>query len=209
MFSCRDITQRICRHLEACDVFNLVKVNKKAHEMVTSLLDRTTMGCREFKGDIVFTVTTIPLLDIRELVPAGVTKRGETYSISRVLRIRELRAEILHIIPQSPTYNRPMTLPQKYVYIVDDRVKHFICANTTNGVCRAYTPIIAPSVHEYLNDVGTGSIISEFNWGLMRAMRVRGVGAQMSLCTTTTASHAIAPVLTSEEFLRFIISFEQ
>ncbi len=205
MFSCRDITQRICRHLEACDVFNLVKVNKKAHEIITPLLDGTMMGWREFKGDIAFMVTTIPLLDIRELIPIEVTKRGETYSISRVLRIRELRAEILHIVPQ----DRIGSLSQKYVYIVDDRVKHFIYAYTMNGVWQAYTPIISPSVHEYLNDVGTGSIISEYNVSLMKAMKARGVGARMSLCTNTTASRIIALVLTSEEFLRFIISFEQ
>ncbi len=200
MFSCRDITQRICRRLEACDVFNLVKVNEKAHEMIMPLLIGAVVGRREIRQNIAFTVTTIPLLGIMESFPANIVRGDDTYTVSRALRIRELEAEIV-CMARSTAY-----ISYRYAYVIKGHVQHHICM-FENGVCISYELLRPLTLCAYLDVVGTGDVIDRPNPRLMEALRALGVVSTRYAWPTMiieTQRCVNWSILNSEELLQLV-----
>ncbi len=204
MFDCRDITQRICKYLEACDVFNLMRANKRAHEAVSALLIGATVGRVETIGDTTFVIVDIPLLDIRETFPVKIISAGSVYNISRVLRVRELRAEVVYVSRYSQRLHT-----HTYVYVVNDQVKHYICVSDVHGTFHPYTPLRVYSLRDVLNRAITGDLHVKYNYVLLTAIRARGIGAYSSEDEALDALPFTLRILTTETFLRFVVGFDE
>ncbi len=131
MFSCIDITRLICRRLEACDVVELMKINKTAYRLVSSLLVGSVVGKREIRGAIddrcVWIHNDLPLLDIKESFPAVIVSYGGWINMKRLYRIPELKAEMVYVY-----HDFPYDHPPRCVYAVDGCVKHIAVFEKSN-----------------------------------------------------------------------------
>ncbi len=201
MFSCRDITQHICKRLEARDVFNLMRAGKKAYEMISSLLVGSVVGKREVRGDTDVMVHVIPLLNISESVPVGIASGSVFYNITRVLRLRELRDEVVLLASPSNEYR------QICVYVIDDYVRHCISfmlgrLSSVSSIPRAYK---LGDLENVLRLLGTYKCV---NVQLTRTVKMclpfDDKKSTSSALGNRVRLRCNIHILTSERFLRFI-----
>ncbi len=206
---CTDVMQCICMQLEACDILELMKTNKRVRACVSPLLVGAVINKREMVGNVLSNVSIIPLLNIRESTPLCIMVGKNMLCVRRLSRVVELNAEMFCIF--MPPFPRCPYGRLACVYVVDDCVKHVIYFSTIDHaiVVRTRHPS-TPHELQYLFDNITdtsaaGPINIELATRLHIAFGIGDAGLADSEDEVRLMILRDLHVMSSRCFMRFIV----
>ncbi len=194
MFKYANITQLICRFLGVDDVLELRVVDRKTCADIERVLAGMTRGKHVTEhraaGSIQLSITTIPLLGIREAFPVSIAWNEATFSIKRLCGIRELRAKTVCVSPM------PCSLAPICIYTANGYVKHVIVWFVMSDTITARTP---PSPIELLRMLDTPGDVEQYT--------VTNPKLAESISNTYENEPSTSHLLASKRFLRYITEF--